>query len=86
MENGGAARTSRSWASPVGIRIGYGSSELIRGPEQALEYLTGRWPVTNGRYYDLAKLKCAAALERRASAEEAREVFISAAIEAYVFA
>ena len=86
MDTGGIARTPRRWANPVGIRIGYGSSELVRGPEQALEYLTRRWPVTEGPYYDLAKLKCAAAAERRASAEEAREIFISAAIEAYVFA
>jgi hypothetical protein len=74
------------WANPVGVRIGYGSSELIRGPDQALDYLTHRWPVREGRYYELAKLRCAAAAERRGSAEEAREVFISAAIEAYVFA
>ncbi len=87
MDTGGVARKAPRWANPVGIRFGgYGSSELIRGPEQALEFLTGRWPVTEGSYYDLAKSKCAAAAQRRASAEEAREIFISAAIEADVFA
>lgn len=86
MDTGGATRAPPRWMRPVGVRIGYGSSELVCGPEQALDYLTRRWPVAEGAYYELARLKCAAAAERHASAEEAREVFISAAIEAYVFA
>lgn len=76
----------KHWTNPVGVRIGYGSSELIRGPDQALDYLTHRWPVREGRYYELAMLRCAAAAERRGSAEEACEAFISAATEAYVIA
>lgn len=86
MTVGNVDRARISWAKPVAIRIGYGSSELVRGPEEACDYLTRRWPTSEGTYYGVALRKCTAAIDRRVPAEEARELFISAAIEAYVLA
>lgn len=73
-----------SWVTPLYIRIGYGSSEKVEGPADALHYLAVRWPAERGKRYNLARVICADAVERRASVEEAREAFIAAAIEAHV--
>lgn len=81
-----AEKIGLEWSIPVAIRIGYGASELVRGPAQACDYLARRWPFVDGIYHELAERKCRAAMERKASNEEARDVFISAAIEAYVLA
>ena len=72
------------WRKPVMVRIGYGPTETIRGPSEAFEYLNSRWPIVEGIYHDLAEQKCRAAMERKAFAEEARDIFVSAAIEARV--
>ncbi|WP_142589510.1 DUF982 domain-containing protein [Pseudorhizobium halotolerans] len=70
------------WRVPVAIRIGYGPIELVQGPAEACRYLADRWPFLGGTYHDLAESGCRAAMSRRASVEEARSVFISAAQEA----
>lgn len=75
-----------TWRHPVAVRIGYGMTEAVRSPAEAYEYLSFRWPSHEGVYFELAQRTCLAAKERRASAEEARERFISAAIEADVLA
>lgn len=78
--------TSVQWRVPVAIRIGYGPSEFVRGPAQACEYLAHRWPFVDGIYHDLAERRCKAAMLSKANAEEARNLFISAAAEARVLA
>ncbi|WP_041364057.1 DUF982 domain-containing protein [Neorhizobium galegae] len=80
------AAYSRRWSQPVAVRIGYGSSELIRGPAEAAHYLQHRWPADTGLYFEMAVRRCGTAINLATSAEEAREIFISAAIEAYVLA
>lgn len=70
------------WNAPVRVRVGYGFAETIRGPRQALEYLNWRWPVREGTYYLKAMRECAAGLQRKISAEAARETFVLASIEA----
>jgi hypothetical protein len=85
MDSQGTERPiTPGWVTPLYIRIGYGSSEKVEGPADALHYLTVRWPAERGERYNLARAMCADALERRASIEEAREAFIAAAIEAHV--
>ncbi len=74
------------WCAPVNIRVGYGASELVRGPAQAYEYLTTKWPMERGPHYEMARQVCIAAVERRDASERAREAFIAASIEAYVLA
>lgn len=74
------------WVAPIYVRIGYGSSEAVRGPAEAFHYLVQRWPIDRGPKYDMACIVVSNAVERRASAEAAREAFIAAAIEAHVLA
>lgn len=70
------------WAEPVRVRVGYGFPETIRGPKQALDYLTWRWPVREGVYYIRAVKERAASLQRRMPIEAVRETFVLASIEA----
>jgi len=75
-----------TWRHVVNLRIGPGPVETIRGPGEALGYLNGRWPEKAGPYMDAARRKCLWALENRTASEEAREVFMAAAIEARLLA
>jgi hypothetical protein len=87
MDAGSATiELEREWQVPVMIRIGYGASEIIRGPSDAFDYLTHRWPIERGSHFENAKGKCKAALNWQISSEMAREEFIAAAIESYVLA
>lgn len=72
------------WSRPVFIELSPGKRRMVDGPLSALECLNSEWPVRNGRYLEEAISMCHAALERMRSAEEAREVFLSATIEAAV--
>jgi len=74
------------WSTPVVVRIGYGSPELIENAADALELLERRWPHERDKYYLAAKQACEAALFHSRSSSVAREAFIAAAIEAYVLA
>ncbi|CUX66780.1 conserved hypothetical protein [Agrobacterium tumefaciens str. Kerr 14] len=74
------------WRTPVYVRIGHGASEAINDAHEALHYLNVRWPTERGKKYTLACVTCANAVERRESAEVAREAFIAAAIEALILA
>jgi len=71
-----------TWRHVVNLRVGQGPIETIRCPGEALGYLNGRWPEGAGPYTDAARSKCLRALEDRTASEEAREVFMAAAIEA----
>lgn len=70
------------WSEPVRVRVGYGFPEIIRGPQQALEYLNWRWPVRDGVYYVKALKECAASLQRQIPLDKVRETFVLASIEA----
>jgi Protein of unknown function (DUF982) len=74
------------WNHPVIVRIGYGLAEAIRGPVEAIDCLQHRWPGSSGIYFEMALSRCGTASRRASSLEEARELFISAAIEAFVLA
>lgn len=74
------------WDVPVYVRIGSGMTETIDGPEEALTYLTKRWPAERGRHYEQASVLCEAATEKYGSLDEARDAFVAAAIEAHVLA
>nr|QCL09856.1 hypothetical protein pC5.8b_366 [Rhizobium rhizogenes] len=70
------------WSAPVHIRVGTGFSEAVVGPEEALEYLTYRWPARRGPQYLEALRACSAANERQISLDLARDIFIAASAEA----
>jgi len=72
------------WSKPVRIKMPYGMQRNVEGPVAALDLLNQEWPARRGRHYEAAKSVCRAALERMTSAEAAREIFISASIEAAV--
>lgn len=74
------------WDVPVHVRIGRGFKETIDGPDDALFYLSNRWPAERGAQYERAKAACTEALERCGSLTEAREAFIAAAIEVRILA
>jgi len=80
--NDGHIQDTFLWSEPVRVRVGYGFTEIIRGPREALEYLNWRWPVRYGDYYAKAVNECAACLQRRVPLDEVRETFILASIEA----
>jgi hypothetical protein len=57
------------WSRPVRIKMPYGMQRNVEGPVAALDLLDQEWPARRGRHYE---------------AEAAREIFISASIEAAV--
>jgi hypothetical protein len=75
-------RANPRWKVPVWIRIKTGRLEAIRGPEEALERLAGRWPRPHARHYRSAITNCEAAVSGQFSAELAREAFVRASLEA----
>lgn len=72
------------WSKPVRIQFSRRRTRVVDGPVAALELLDCEWPVRKGRHYDAAKTMCRAALARLTSPDAAREIFISASIEAAV--
>jgi hypothetical protein len=70
------------WAKPVWVRVGNGFPEAVRGPAEALEKLSHRWPAERGRHYRTAAASCLAALSAQLEADLAREAFIRASTEA----
>ncbi|GGF80478.1 hypothetical protein GCM10010924_04430 [Rhizobium wenxiniae] len=80
--NNGHIQDTILWSEPVRVRVGYGFTEIIRGPCEALEHLNWRWPVRYGDYHAKAVNECAACLQRRVPLDEVRETFILASIEA----
>lgn len=70
------------WTVPVRVRAEDGSRRSIPGPSEALDILNKNWTGKEGPHYLNAKRECAAAIERRVSAEFARDIFIAATVEA----
>lgn len=71
-----------TWSNPIEVGFAAERSQLVCGPIEALRCLNDLWPDRRGPYYVAARSYCRAAIDGRKSAEEAREVFISAALEA----
>jgi hypothetical protein len=78
--------TAVQWSTPVAVRIGYGSPELIENAADALEFLERRWPSEHGRHHRAAKDACESSIFHSRSSSIAREAFIAAAAQAYVLA
>ncbi len=80
------ARYEVRWSEPVWVKVGYGVPEAVRGPSQALSYLTFRWPAVRGQAFESAGLRCKLALRKDVECDVAREAFIRAAQEAQMMA
>ncbi len=74
------------WHTPLLVRVGYGSTEKVGSPKDALHYLHNRWPYSRGSLYSRAESLCKAAAEGRVSSEAAKDAFIAAALEARMLA
>ena len=72
------------WREPVWVRIGQGVPESIKGPKQALSYLTFRWPELEGDHVQQALQQCRRVLRKEAECDVARAAFVRAAREANV--
>lgn len=72
------------WSKPVRLEFPRRLPRLVDGPKAALELLDNEWPSSRGRHYAAAREVCRAAMARLTSPDAAREIFISASIEASV--
>jgi len=63
-----------------------GGRERIDGPDAALSVLRSGWPSNQSPEFCLARERCIKAVTQHASAELARESFLTAAVEAKVLA
>lgn len=70
------------WSNPIEIGFAHGASQTVTGPSEALNCMANLWPDRRGPLYVAARSVCRAAIDGRKSAEEAREMFISATQEA----
>jgi hypothetical protein len=70
------------WSNPVEVGFIKGDARTVTGPSEALHCLSDMWPDRRGPFYVAARSMCRAAIDGRRSAEEAREIFMSATREA----
>ena len=70
------------WTNPVEVGFSQGDSRTVSGPFEALRCLSDMWPDRRGPLDGAARSVCRAAIAGRRSAEEARELFMSATREA----
>ena len=73
-----------NWSAPVRLNFGTRGNRSVMNVFEALICLDEMWPNRSGPQYIRAKVACKAALEGRLTAEEAREEFVAAAVEAKV--
>jgi hypothetical protein len=73
-----------SWNTPVEVNMPHSGRQTVHGPFAALILLLDEWPSISGPAYAMARSRCRAALDGRATPEEARELFLTAAEEASV--
>jgi hypothetical protein len=69
---------------PVEVKTMSGASEYVLNSAQALDCLLNRWPTDSGMYFETAKVKCEGASKQMIAGEDARDSFISGAIDAHV--
>lgn len=70
------------WSNPIEVGFSQGDARTVTGPSEALHCLSDMWPDRRGPLYVAARSVCRAAIAGRRSAEEAREIFMSATREA----
>jgi len=75
-----------TWHQQVLIKWESGNIERISGPKAALRVLENKWPASRGVHYQTAKAACRGVIDRKCSAELARETFVEAATKAGLLA
>jgi hypothetical protein len=72
------------WNAPVYVAVGDRFASLVRGPEDAIHFLSVRWPSERSMSYARAMEKCLAAVSHRIAVEVAREAFVMACLDAHL--
>lgn len=72
------------WLAPVMVSFLPRAERQFDCVHDALDYLEHEWPTPGGRHHTRARQLLRLALARQISAEEAREAFVAACIEANV--
>ncbi|MCO6185668.1 DUF982 domain-containing protein [Rhizobium sp. L1K21] len=72
----------RRWSMPVIVLSDEGVEYYIQSPEEALEHMQRGWTFRPGSQYQKARRALLSAMHGQIGAEEAREAFLAAAIEA----
>jgi hypothetical protein len=72
------------WSEIVKLAIKPDEVVLLKNPADALEFLDGPWPADPGPRHAAARRFCRAAIAGTKSSEDARKVFIEAALEAKI--
>lgn len=70
------------WRMPISVRLHNGLQHTFHSVEDTLDFMENEWPIRYGAHYLRALEFCRAAKMRTASSEAAREVVISACLEA----
>ena len=71
-----------NWERPVIVSIPGAKRQEVGSAFEALAIMTEAWPDMTGRHFIRARISCRAALEDRATPDEARLEFAKAAQEA----
>ncbi|MEZ2224050.1 DUF982 domain-containing protein [Rhizobium sp. RCC_161_2] len=72
------------WNAPVRVVVAERHASFVHGPEDALYFLSVRWPCERGVYYVRAREKCFAAISHRTTMDAAREAFVMACLNAHL--
>ncbi|AGB75676.1 DUF982 domain-containing protein [Rhizobium tropici] len=70
------------WTKPVRLAARGRDDQMIRGPEEAIHFLSRGWPCERSSAYINAKAKCAAAVLHRVPIEASRAAFVTACLDA----
>ena len=70
------------WREPVWVKTSAGIPQAVRGPRQALDYLTRRGSALPDAAFASAKLLCVQALRKETTCDAARRSFIDATRQA----
>lgn len=70
------------WNAPVRLAAGDRGCQTVQGPEDAIHFLSRRWPCERGSSYAHARERCVAAVSHRIPVEASRPAFVMACLDA----
>ena len=70
------------WTEPVCLATGSRDDCLIQGPEDAIHFLSRRWPDERSTSYAHAADRCVAAVSHKIPVEASRAAFVAACLDA----
>ncbi len=72
------------WTAPVYLATSSRDGCLIQGPEDAIHFLSRRWPCERSSSYTRATEKCVAAVSHKIPVEASRAAFVIACLDAHL--